>query len=123
MILYQEGVTARLRKLTDGEGVSVVSDGVGEGGFETCLDCLRVPGYSVGYGNASGNFPVFAPLTLMRKGSLYVTRVAGRAFAFRREHRMNIANEVFSARHGRGHKTRNQHCLRPIGDPPGPESP
>jgi len=96
VILYKEDVAARVRELTDGEGVPVVYDGVGKDTFETSLDCLRVRGYLVGYGNASGNFPVFDPLTLMQKGSLYFTRVSGRDFAFGREHMVNVANEMFS---------------------------
>lgn len=74
VILYrEEDVAARIRTLTDGEGVRVVYDGVGADTFEASLASLGRRGVLVTYGNASGPVPALAPLRLMR-GSLYVTR-------------------------------------------------
>jgi NADPH2:quinone reductase len=74
VILYrQEDVAARVRALTDGEGVRVAYDGVGADTFEASLASLGRRGVLVTYGNASGPAPAFAPLKLVR-GSLYVTR-------------------------------------------------
>jgi NADPH:quinone reductase len=57
-----------------GRGVEVVYDGVGASTYERSLNCLRPRGCLVVYGQASGPVPPIDPLTLMSKGSLFVTR-------------------------------------------------
>ncbi len=63
-----------VRKLTDGRGVDVVYDSVGEATFEASLDSLAMRGHMVTYGNASGPAPAVRPLDLSRRGSLTLTR-------------------------------------------------
>ena len=65
---------ARVREITNGEGVPVVYDSVGKDTWDGSLDCLAVRGMMVSFGNASGAVPPFAPGILSAKGSLYVTR-------------------------------------------------
>ena len=69
-----------MKDFTGGRGVDVVYDGVGKATFEPSLDCLRVRGLMVSFGNASG--PVALPRLgiLAEKGSLYVTRPTGAAY-------------------------------------------
>jgi NADPH:quinone reductase len=75
VILYrQEDVAARVRELTGGLGVSVVYDSVGRDTFDSSLDSLKHFGLMVSFGNASGPPPPVSPLTLMAKGSLFLTR-------------------------------------------------
>ena len=75
MINYRtDDVVARVRELTGGRGVKVVYDSVGKDTWERSLDCLAPFGLLVCFGNASGPVPPLDVLTLMRKGSLYVTR-------------------------------------------------
>lgn len=71
---------AAAKDFTGGRGVDVVYDGVGKATFEPSLDCLRVRGLMVSFGNASG--PVALPRLgiLAEKGSLYVTRPTGAAY-------------------------------------------
>lgn len=71
---------AAVKDFTGGRGVDVVYDGVGKATFEPSLDCLRVRGLMVSFGNASG--PVALPRLgiLAEKGSLYVTRPTGAAY-------------------------------------------
>jgi NADPH2:quinone reductase len=74
VILYRhEDVAARVKALTDGQGVRVVYDGVGADTFEGSLASLGRRGVLVSYGNASGAVPPVAPLRLM-KGSVFLTR-------------------------------------------------
>jgi len=75
-----EDWVARVRDLTDGAGVDVVYDGVGQATFEGSLDCLCKRGLMVSFGNASG--PVSIPKLgiLADKGSLYLTRPTGAAY-------------------------------------------
>jgi NADPH2:quinone reductase len=54
--------------------LDVVYDGVGRGTFARGLDLLRPRGMMVTFGNASGPVEPVAPLTLMQKGSLFLTR-------------------------------------------------
>jgi NADPH2:quinone reductase len=70
----EENIVERVRKLTDGEGVPVVYDGIGQQTFEASLDCLRPFGTMVTYGNITGKVQPFDLNILAAKGSLYVTR-------------------------------------------------
>jgi len=63
-----------VRRLTQGRGVQVVYDSVGKTTAEKSLDCLAPRGMMVFFGNASGPAPPVDPLTLSRKGSLFLTR-------------------------------------------------
>ena len=54
--------------------LDVVYDGVGRATFSRGLDLLRPRGMMVTFGNASGPVDPVAPLTLMIKGSLFLTR-------------------------------------------------
>ncbi len=60
--------------ITNGQKVDVVYDGVGKDTFMPSLDCLRVRGLMVSFGNASGKPDPFDVLELSKKGSLYLTR-------------------------------------------------
>ena len=60
--------------ITKGEKVDVVYDGVGKDTFMKSLDCLRVRGLMVSFGNASGKPDPLDVLELSKKGSLYLTR-------------------------------------------------
>jgi len=65
---------AETKRLTDGKGVHVVYDGVGKATFDKDLNVLRPRGYLVLFGGASGAVPLFDPIKLSQKGSLFLTR-------------------------------------------------
>ncbi len=69
-----EDVAAKVRELTDGEGVPVVFDGVGMASWQASLDSAARRGLIVSYGNAGGPVTGVALGTLSAKGSLFVTR-------------------------------------------------
>ena len=74
-VLYRsEDVAARVKQITDGRGVDVAYDSVGKDTFQGSLDSLRPRGMMVSFGNASGPVDPIAPLLLMQKGSLFLTR-------------------------------------------------
>ena len=87
---------ARTREFTEGRGVDVVYDGVGKATFEPSLDCLRVRGLMVSFGNASG--PVSMPRLgiLADKGSLYVTRPTGAGYFRKPEDLRTAAAALFN---------------------------
>ncbi len=75
MIRYTEKkFDVEVRRLTDGRGMDVVYDSVGQTTFERSLASLRPRGYMVLFGQSSGPVPPFDPQVLNRKGSLFLTR-------------------------------------------------
>jgi NADPH2:quinone reductase len=65
-----------VKRLTDGRGVDVVYDSVGQSTFTKSLICLRPRGMMVSFGQSSGPVPAVEPLTLNQMGSLFLTRPA-----------------------------------------------
>ncbi|MDQ6693691.1 MAG: quinone oxidoreductase [Chloroflexota bacterium] len=65
---------AEVMRLTDGEGVHVVYDGVGKATFDGDLRSLRRRGYLVLYGQSSGAVEPVDPQVLNARGSLFLTR-------------------------------------------------
>ncbi len=70
----EENVAERVRALTDGKGVPVVYDGVGQATLDASLDSLSPFGLLVSFGSASGPVKNFDTGVLAAKGSLYLTR-------------------------------------------------
>jgi NADPH2:quinone reductase len=75
VILYtQQDFEAETKRLTDGKGVHVIYDGVGQTTFDKDLNILRPRGYLVLFGASSGPVPPFDLGKLAVKGSLFITR-------------------------------------------------
>jgi NADPH2:quinone reductase len=95
-ILYDdEDFVTLTREITDGNGVDVVYDSVGQSTFMNSLDCLRPMGMMVTFGQSSG--PI-APLDLgllAAKGSLFVTRPSLMAYTAKREDLLEHARDLF----------------------------
>ncbi len=95
MILYTEqDFSAEVKRLTDGRGVDVVYDSVGQATFEKSLDSLRPRGMMVTFGNASGPVPPIQPLILTQKGSLFLTRPSLAYYTATREELLWRAGDV-----------------------------
>ncbi|MEN8692180.1 MAG: quinone oxidoreductase [Desulfobacterales bacterium] len=95
-ILYtKEEFVARVKEITEGRGVDVVYDSVGQATFMKSLDCLRPLGTMVSFGQSSG--PV-APLELgllSAKGSLFLTRPTLMTYTAKREDLLVHARDLF----------------------------
>ncbi len=87
VIVYTEqDFEAETKRLTGGQGVHVIYDGVGKSTFDKDLNLLRPRGYLVLFGGASGAVPPFDPIRLSQKGSLFLTRpILGHYTATREE--------------------------------------
>ncbi|WP_091737277.1 quinone oxidoreductase family protein [Phenylobacterium immobile] len=72
----EDDFVARVKELTDGQGVEVVYDSVGKDTFMGSLDCLKLRGTMVSYGSASGPVPPLDIALLGQKGSLTVKRAS-----------------------------------------------
>ena len=91
----RDDVVKAVKTITDGRGVDVVYDAVGQATFEASLDCLRPRGVMVSYGNASGAVGAFNPMLLSAKGSLYLTRPTLFDYVSTREALLDSAAAVF----------------------------
>ena len=74
IVSSRDDIAAKVRALTNGEGVPVVYDSVGRDTFEASLNSLAPLGLFVSFGNASGPVAPIPPLVLSQKGSLFFTR-------------------------------------------------
>ncbi|MEV0060682.1 quinone oxidoreductase [Nocardia sp. NPDC050718] len=97
VLRYGDDLAARVRELTDGEGVAVVYDGVGASTFEASLAALRVRGTLALFGAASGAVPPFDPQRLNPAGSLWLTRPSLGAYTRTRTEFLWRATDVFDA--------------------------
>ncbi len=68
IVSSRENIAAKVRALTNGEGVPVVYDSVGQGHVDASMDSLAILGMFVSFGNASGPAPAVQPMTLLQRG-------------------------------------------------------
>jgi NADPH:quinone reductase len=91
----RERFVDRVKEITGGKGVRVVYDGVGKDTFMDSLDCLKVRGLLVLFGQSSGVVPPFDPSLLAAKGCLYLTRPVLWAYTASREELARTAEDLF----------------------------
>ncbi|MEO8922313.1 MAG: quinone oxidoreductase, partial [Caldimonas sp.] len=92
-----EDFAARVKEITEGNGVKVVYDSIGKDTWEKSLDCLRPFGLMASFGNASGVVPPFAVGSLGARGSLYVTRQTLFTHVATREAMQSMSDDLFAA--------------------------
>jgi NADPH2:quinone reductase len=90
-----EDFAAEVKRLTDGRGVDVVYDSVGQATFERSLNSLRPRGTLALFGQSSGPVPPFDPTILNAKGSLYLTRPSLAHYIATRDELLWRARDVF----------------------------
>ena len=89
-----ENFVDRVKELTDGKGVDVVYDSIGQATYPASLDCLKPLGLFVTFGNASGAIKNFDVGALAAKGSLYVTRPTLFTYTASRQDLLDNANDL-----------------------------
>jgi NADPH2:quinone reductase len=96
VILYTEtAFDVEVKRLTDGRGVDVVYDSVGQATFEKSLNSLRPRGLLALFGQSSGSVPPFDPAILNGKGSLFLTRPSLAHYLLSRDELLWRAGDVF----------------------------
>ncbi len=96
VIVYTEAdFEAEVRAITDGRGVDVVYDSVGQFTFDKGLNCLRPRGLMALYGQASGPVSPIDPQVLNQKGSLFLTRPTLGHYTATRSELLSRAGDVF----------------------------
>ncbi len=96
VIVSYDQFASKVRDYTKGRGVDVVFDGVGKDTFMAGLDSLKPCHVMVSFGNASGAVPPIAPLELMRRGSLFLTRPTVAHYVDSAKVRRQAARELFA---------------------------
>ncbi|HKE10371.1 MAG TPA: quinone oxidoreductase [Myxococcota bacterium] len=98
VIRYRErDVASEVRRLTEGRGVHVAYDSVGQSTFEGSLRSLRPRGLLVLFGQSSGAVPPLELRRLGELGSLYVTRPSLAHYTADREELLQRGGEVLHA--------------------------
>jgi NADPH2:quinone reductase len=92
----QEDFLPRVREITDGVGVDVVYDGVGQATYEGSLRSLKPRGLLALFGQSSGIVKSIDPLMLQQLGSLIVTRPTMANFMATPEEFQWRAGELFT---------------------------
>jgi NADPH:quinone reductase len=96
VILYTETkFDEEVKRITKGQGLDVVYDGVGQVTFEQSLKCLRRRGLLVLYGAASGPVPPFDLIRLSQMGSLFITRPISLDYVRTREELISVTGPLF----------------------------
>jgi len=91
----KENFVEKVKEITNGAGVPVVYDGVGKKTFDGSIECLKVRGTMVSFGNASGPLdPCNVTKSLAPKG-LYLTRPSIAHYTTTREELDEAAGKVF----------------------------
>ncbi|MFO8076926.1 MAG: quinone oxidoreductase family protein [Actinomycetota bacterium] len=98
VIRYDEAdVAEEVARLTEGRGVDVAYDSVGQATFEASLSCLAPRGMLVLYGQSSGAVAPVDPQRLNQGGSLFLTRPNLAHHIATREELAWRAGELFDA--------------------------
>ena len=91
----KEDFAKKALELTNGKGVSVVYDGVGKTTYDKSIECLKLRGTMVSFGNASGPLdPIIVSKSLQPKG-IYFVRPAMNQYFTNNEEIKEAANMLF----------------------------
>ena len=91
----KENFAEKVKEITNGSGVPVVYDGVGKKTFDQSIECLKMRGMMVSFGNASGPLdPCNVTKSLAPKG-LYLTRPSIAHYTSTRDELDEASKKVF----------------------------
>ena len=90
-----EDFPKKVLELTKGKGVPVVYDGVGKNTFEGSIECLKMRGMMVSFGNSSGPVANIDVKKMIQPKSLYFTRPTMFHYLATKNELKEGANELF----------------------------
>ncbi len=85
----------KVLELTNGSGVPVVYDGVGKNTFEKSIECLKIRGMMVSFGNASGPVSDINVKKMIQPKGLYFTRPSMGQYLSTREEIKEASDTLF----------------------------
>tara|TARA_B100001121_G_scaffold219691_1_gene192971 strand:+ start:3047 stop:4018 length:972 start_codon:yes stop_codon:yes gene_type:complete len=91
----KENFAKKVLEITDGKGLSVVYDGVGKNTLEGSLECLRIRGMMVSFGNASGPLSDINVPKLIQPKGLYLTRPSMQQYLSTKEEIIEASTTLF----------------------------
>ena len=113
-ILYGEvDFAEQVQEITNGRGVDVVYDSVGQATFMKSLDCLRPRGLMVSFGNASGAPDPLDLQVLANKGSLFITRPTMLTYTATTEELRQSSSDLFDRVSSGGNPCGNWQARQP----------
>ncbi|TXF12281.1 quinone oxidoreductase family protein [Pelomicrobium methylotrophicum] len=95
IVYTREDFVTRVMEITGGRKCDVVYDSVGRDTFMKSLECVRMFGLVVSFGQSSGPVPPFEVGVLSAKGSLYLTRPTLMHYTAKREDLVMSADALF----------------------------
>lgn len=95
IVYSKQNFVDEVNRISGRQKLPVVYDSVGRDTFMKSLDCLKVRGLMVSFGNASGPPDPIPPNILAQKGSLYLTRPTLFHYIATREQLEQSARELF----------------------------
>lgn len=96
IVYTRDDFVARVKDITNGEGVAVVYDSVGRDTFEGSMRCLRRRGVLASYGEASGDPEPVPPRKLGHMGSIWLTHPSLPDYTATRADLLTTANDLFA---------------------------
>src|SRR5210317_2002797 len=91
----KDNFAEKVKEITNGKGLSVVYDGVGKNTFDGSIECLKLRGMLVSFGNASGPLDLVNVAKSIQPKGLYLTRPSIMQYTTTREELEEATNKVF----------------------------
>lgn len=95
IIYTREDFAARVKEITDGEGVHAVYDSVGKDTFEGSITSLRPRGVMAQFGESSGDPPKISPRRLGPLGSIFLSHPSLPHYTLNRTEFMEGVEDLF----------------------------
>lgn len=95
IIYTREDFAARVKEITDGEGVHAVYDSVGKDTFEGSITSLRPRGVMAQFGESSGDPPEISPRRLGPLGSIFLSHPSLPHYTLNRTEFMEGVEDLF----------------------------
>ena len=96
IVYTREDFAARVKEITNGEGVAVVYNSVGRTTFEGSMRSLRRRGVLASYGEASGDPEPVPPRKLGHMGSIFLTHPSLPDYTATRADLLNTSSDLFA---------------------------
>lgn len=95
IVYTEEDFVEAVSRITEGAGVPVVYDSVGQATFMRSLDCLVPRGHMISFGQSSGAIEPFNIGVLSQRGSITLTRPVLGTYTAERADLVSTADDVF----------------------------
>ena len=91
----KDNFAEKVKEITEGKGLSVVYDGVGKNTFDGSIECLKLRGMLVSFGNASGPLDLVNVAKSIQPKGLYLTRPSIMQYTTTREELDEASKTMF----------------------------